>query len=393
MRGSMRRDTRRTLPGSSCAGRYASSVRVLHVQKARGVGGSERHLLDLLAGLPSQRVDPRMLVLRAPGAGRFTAALERRGIDHVEVDAGSDVSPALVARIRREIGAAGADLVHTHLVHADVHGQLAARLARVPAVASMHSVHAFFTRRPFRTVEHLALGSARRVIAISEHVAAFLVRHRLAARDRIRVVPYGIDADAWTATDDERNQARERFGLDDDAFSVGMTSRLVPGKGHALAFEAVRRAHEKDPRVALLAAGEGPLTATFGPLARDSEGAIRMLGHVEDVRGFVAACDAVVVPTEASLGEGFGLAALESMAAGRPVVVSRVGSLPEVVGDAGLVVPSGDAGALADAIVRLAGDPTERIRLGAAGGVRARERYPLEAMIRATAEVYREVLA
>jgi glycosyltransferase involved in cell wall biosynthesis len=368
-------------------------VRVLHVQKARGVGGSERHLLDLLAGLPSQRVDPRMLVLRAPGAERFTAALQRRGIDHAEVEAGPDVNPALVARIRREIGAAGADLVHTHLVHADVHGQLAARIARVPAVASMHSVHAFFTRRPFRTAEHLALGSARRVIAISEHVAAFLERYRLAARHRIRVVPYGIDADAWMSTDDERRAARERFGLHDDAFAVGMTSRLVPGKGHALAFDAVRRSHEKDPRVRLLAAGEGPLATSFEALARSSEGAIRMLGYVEDVRTFVAACDAVVIPTEASLGEGFGLAALEAMAGGRPVVVSRAGSLPEVVGDGGLVVPSGDAGALADAILLLAGDPGERIRLGNAGGARARERYPLDAMVRDTAEVYAEALA
>jgi glycosyltransferase involved in cell wall biosynthesis len=368
-------------------------VRVLHVQKARGVGGSERHLLDLLAGLPSQRVDPEMLVLRAPGAERFTAALEHRGIDHVEVEAGPDVSPALVARIRREIGASRADIVHTHLVHADVHGQLAARLARVPAVASMHSVHAFFTRWPFRTAEHLALGSARRVIAISEHVAAFLRRYRLTPRDRIRVVPYGIDADQWASTDDERRDARERFGLDDETFAIGMTSRLVPGKGHALAFEAVRRRHQKDPRVALLAAGEGPLANTFEGLARSAEGAIRLLGHVEDVRAFVAACDVVVVPTEASLGEGFGLAALEAMAAGRPVVVSRVGSLPEVVGDAGLVVPPGDAGALADAILLLAGDQAERSRLARAGGVRARERYPLEAMIRATAEVYAEALA
>jgi glycosyltransferase involved in cell wall biosynthesis len=368
-------------------------VRVLHVQKARGVGGSERHLLDLLAGLPSQRVDPRMLVLRASGAERFTAALQRRGIDHAEVEAGPDVNPALVARIRREIGAADADLVHTHLVHADLHGQLAARIARVPAVASMHSVHVFFTRRPFRTAEHLALGSARRVIAISEHVAAFLERYRLAARDRIRVVPYGIDADAWMSTDDERRAARERLGLDDDTFAVGTTSRLVPGKGHALAFDAVRRSHEKDPRVTLLAAGEGPLATSFEALARSSGGAIRMLGYVEDVRTFVAACDAVVIPTEASLGEGFGLAALEAMAAGRPVVVSRAGSLPEVVGDGGLVVPSGDAGALADAILLLAGDVAERIRLGTAGGVRARERYPLDAMVRATAEVYSEALA
>jgi glycosyltransferase involved in cell wall biosynthesis len=392
MRGSMRRDTRRTLPGSSRAGRYASPVRVLHVQKARGVGGSERHLLDLLAGLPSQDVDPRMLVLRAPGAGRFTAALERRGIDYVNLDAGPDVNPALVERIRREIRNYGADLVHTHLVHADLHGQLAARLAGVPAIASMHGAHPFFGREPIRTAEHLALRSARRVIAISHHVSEFLLRHRLAAADRIRVVRYGIDSDKWLVSEEERSAARSRWDVEEGTFVIGLVSRLVDGKGHHVSFEATLRAHSTEPKIRLIVAGTGPLVPELREIARTSDGVIRMVGFVDDIRDLMAACDVILVPTADSFGEGFGLAALEAMGAGRPVIVTAVASLPEVVGEAGIVVPPEDADPLADAIVILARDPDQVRLLADAGLVRTRDEFALGTMVAHIAALYGEVV-
>lgn len=367
-------------------------MRVLHVQKVRGIAGSERHLLDLLGHLPEEGVDPRMCVLRAQGSEAFRDALEQRRIDRVELEAGRDANPVLVARLRGEIRGFGADLVHTHLIHADLHGQLAARLARVPGVVSMHGVHDFFAREPVRSAERLALLSARRVIAISQHVAGFLRRHSLAPEDRIRVVPYGIEAERWSSTEDERRSARSWFGIDDDAFVVGMAARLIPGKGHRSAVDAVTIARETDPRIVLLVAGTGPLQNELEREANARGGAMSVLGFVDDVRAFMSACDAVVVPTEPSLGEGFGLTALEAMAAGRPVVVTRVASLPEVVGDAGVVVPPGDVGALAGSFVHLAADGDEWRARAEAGTDRARSAFSLEAMVRATAGVYREVL-
>jgi glycosyltransferase involved in cell wall biosynthesis len=359
----------------------------------RGIAGSERHLLDLLARLPDLGVEARMCVLRVPGAETFLEALEERRIERAELEAGRDANPLLVARLRREIRAFDADLVHTHLIHADLHGQLAARIARVPGVVSMHGVHGFFAREPLRSAERLALRSARRVIAISEHAAAFLRRHGLGHPDRIRVVPYGIDADRWRSFEEDRARARSWFGIDEDAFVVGMAARLIPGKGHALAAEAVAIARRADPRIRLFLVGTGPLEDELRVDAAASGGAVSVLGFVEDVPGFMAACDVVVVPTESSLGEGFGLVALEAMAAGRPVVATRVASLPEVVGDAGVVVPPGDAAALAEAIARLARDEDERRDRGAAGADRARSVYPIDAMVKATTDVYAEALA
>jgi glycosyltransferase involved in cell wall biosynthesis len=368
-------------------------MRVLHVQKVRGIGGSERHLLDLLADLADRGVSVRMCVLGAPGDEAFVDALRQRAIETIRLDAGRDVNPRLVARLRREIASFRPDLVHTHLVHADVHGQVAARLAGVRSVSSMHGVHRFFTREPVRTAERIALRNARRVIAISEHVASFLRRHGLAPGDRIRVVPYGIDVDAWRVRDDEREAARTWYAIPEGEFAAAVISRLVEGKGHRLAFDAVRRARERAPNVALLVAGTGPLRDELEDAAFEMAGAVRMLGFVEDIRWLVAACDAVVVPTDPSLGEGFGLAALEAMAAERPIVVTRAGSLPEVVGDAGTVVPPRDEAALADALVELATDPEHARASARAAVARARDVYPLDGMVAATIDVYREALA
>jgi len=121
---------------------------------------------------------------------------------------------------------------------------------------------------------------------------------------------------------------------------------------------------------------------------------VRFLDFMPDVRPLVQACDVLAFPTAPELGEGFGLAALEAMAAERPVVATAVGALPEVVahGQTGIVVPPGDRGQLADALVRLARDPGLRARLGAAGRERARTEFSIDRMIGRTLAVYEEAL-
>jgi glycosyltransferase involved in cell wall biosynthesis len=368
-------------------------MRVLHVSKVGGIGGSERHLLDLLPALERRGAEVRMLVLRAPGAERFLEVLEDRRVSRVVVDAGRDANPFLMSAIGREMRRFRADVVHTHLVHGDVYGQAAARLSGVPALSSAHSVLPSFLREPTRSAERLALRSARRVIAISRFVASWLEANRLASAARIVVVPYGVDARAFEIDAARRADARARWGVGDQAFVVGMASRLVEGKGHEVAIDAVARASSLDDRIALVLAGTGPLAARFADRADASGGRIRTLGFVEDVPAFLAACDVVLVPTEPSLGEGFGLAALEGMAASRPVIVAAVASLPEVVGDAGVVVPPGDPEAISRALVALAADPVRTRALGEAGRSRAVERYGLDRMVTATTEVYDGILA
>ena len=144
----------------------------------------------------------------------------------------------------------------------------------------------------------------------------------------------------------------------------------------------------------LLVAGDGPLSdrsSAPGDLGLGER--VRFLGFVTDVRSFMGACDALAFPTQPELSEGFGLAALEAMAAARPVIASRVGSLPEVVSDeiTGLLVEPQDVAELAAALVRLAENPTLRQELGEQGLIRAREAFSLEEMVERTLAVYNEV--
>jgi glycosyltransferase involved in cell wall biosynthesis len=371
-------------------------MRILHVQRVKGIGGSERHLLTLLPGLVARGVDVRMCVLEMDGGERFVDELRGSGIDTAVHRAGPDVNPALSAALYREIRRFRPDVVHTHLVHADVHGLLAARVARVPGVSSVHGTPAFYKREPYRSAGRVAGKLAARRIAISEHVAAFLREQRLVLPERIRVVYYGIDADSLHVTPADRSAQREALGLRDGDVALGIASRLIPGKGHEALLDAFGRAVEAFPSLRLLVAGDGPERGRLEAQAklRSPPGAVRFVGFVDRVAAFLAACDTLAIPTQPELGEGFGLAALEAMAVGRPVIATAVGSLPEVVDDGrtGLVVPAGSVELLARAVLTLARDPALRERLGTAGARRARNVFPLDRMVTRTIDVYNEVV-
>jgi glycosyltransferase involved in cell wall biosynthesis len=370
-------------------------MKVLHVQKVAGIGGSERHLLSLLPGLAGAGLDVRMLIAATDDANRFADALGALGIPLRVVPAGPHLNPALATAVAREIRAFRPDIVHTHLVHADIHGQLAMAVGRAVRVSSVHSTPAFYRRQPFRTGARLAGRHAGAVIAISEHVRGFLEHLRLVPADRVRVVHYGIDASGWPLDESERLRARERLGLRPAEVAVGIAARLIPGKGHLVLLEAVADARRENPQLRLVVAGQGPLRAELEREAeRIAPGATALIGFVEDVRAFMNACDVLAFPTQPALGEGFGLAALEAMACGRPVVATEVASLPELVsdGETGFLVDPRSVGALAAALATLAGDGELRQRLGARGQERARTTFSLERMVERTLAVYQEAI-
>src|SRR5207253_4318491 len=119
----------------------------------------------------------------------------------------------------------------------------------------------------------------------------------------------------------------------------------------------------------LLLVGDGADEKRFRALAKEQGGDVRFLGVRDDVERILASSDVVIVPSHWE--EAFGLAVVEGMAAGKPVVVSRSGAMPQILGDTGLVVPKRDPAALADAVGRLLDDPLLRARLGRAAQARA----------------------
>jgi glycosyltransferase involved in cell wall biosynthesis len=371
-------------------------MRILHVQRVKGTGGSERHLLFLLPALAEAGVDVRMCVLLTGGGDQFVQDLRAAGVEVTVRRAGPDVNPSLVAGLVSEIRSFRPHLVHTHLVHADVHGQLAASVTRVPGVSSVHDTLDFYRREPFHTAGRVVGRLAARRIAISNYVARYVERLHLAPPERVRTVHYGIDADGFARPGTERESARADLGLTADTVAVGVASRLIPGKGHDVLIDGFAIAAGDNPNLRLLVVGDGEDRAALEARAERScpAGTVQFFGFVHDIARFMNACDAIAFPTQPEYGEGFGLAALEAMAAGRPLISTDSGPLPEINldGVTGFVVPARSHSGFARAITDLASDPPLRARLGDAGARRARESFSLDAMVGKTMAVYSELV-
>jgi glycosyltransferase involved in cell wall biosynthesis len=369
-------------------------MRVLHVQKVHGMGGSERHLLDLVPRLRQRGIDATFCALVEPGAEEFVARLGDAGVPTRTVPAGRDVNPWLAIRLARVVRAERPDVVHTHLVHADTYGLVGATAARTRSVRSVHNTVPELARQPYRAASRLSGRLARRTIAISQHARRYVLDHRMAPPDRVRVVRYGIDVERWGADEAARRAARAGLAVAPDDVVIGVASRMVAHKGHDVLLNAFARACRQAPHLRLVVAGDGALRPQLEARARPLGDTVRFVGHLDPgrIEPFMHACDVLSFPSLATFGEGFGLAALEASAAGRPVLASDVASLPEIVvdGETGVLVPGGDVTALAAALVALAEDPDSRTRMGEAGRARARDEFSIATMVDETIAVYEE---
>jgi glycosyltransferase involved in cell wall biosynthesis len=341
-------------------------LRVVHVHRIRGVGGSERHLLALLPALRAHGLDVVFVGLDDPAwdPRPFYDSLD---VETVRLPAPRDLDPVLAARLRRELRGLRADVVHTHLVHADLYGALAAR--RAALVSTKHNDDPF-RAGPFRYVERGLTRRAGRVIAISESLRRFNIERVGLPAEKIDVVHYGLDAPpvAWSANPESDVPADARVLL--------AICRLVPQKGLDVAVAALARVRERHPQAALVVLGAGP--------ERIAGEGVHVLGRVGDVGAWLERAELLVHPVR---WEGFGIAVLEAMLAGVPVVASAVSSIPELVvdGETGYLVPPDDPDALADALIRVLDDPGA---LGEAGRRRAHAEFSVERMARRTLDVY-----
>jgi glycosyltransferase involved in cell wall biosynthesis len=366
-------------------------VKVLHLHKLKGVSGSEAHLLALLPALRERGVDARFLGLDVTGsdAGRFYAELDARGVPHRSVRCGADVSPRMVRDVVRGVRAEAPDLVHTHLVHADVYGGIAAGALRIPSVSTRHNDDRYLLG-PFRYVDRAFARPARRLIAISDAVRRFLER---AGHDPAKLLTIRYGLDELPAARSEPTPAAA--GIPADAPLALAVGRLIAQKDHTTLLRAFALVHETVPEAHLAILGAGPLEAELrGLVAGLGLDAVVALPGRTDIRDWLERAQVFV---HTSRWEGFGIALLEAMLAGLPVVATNVSAVPEVVadGETGILVEPGDHDRIAEALRSLLSDPARaRARaLGEAGRHRALTEFSVARMAASTQAVYDEVLA
>lgn len=359
---------------------------VLELYQGGWRGGTAAYLRTLMPALAPEGYEA---VYAAPRGDPGLGALGGLGVELVETASLAGL-PALARR-------RGAAVVHSHGVRMNLLGRVAARAAGAAQVVTVHSRLA----QDYRSRGRMALASrlsapglngARAVIAVSEAVRQDLLARGLRP-ERVHVVESGVGPPppAWT-----RAMLGESFALPEGAMVLGTVARHHPVKGLDGLIDALGLlARDPDvPAFVHLLIGDGPEGPSLlaRARARGVSERVRFLGFRADARAIVGGLDVFVLPSRA---EGFGLAALEAMAAGVAVVAAAAGNLPTLLdgGRLGVVVPVDDAPALAAAIKSLIASPLRRLDLGRAGQARYLEAYSATAMARRTAAVFDAVVA
>jgi glycosyltransferase involved in cell wall biosynthesis len=338
---------------------------------ASSTGGVGRHVGSLAGGLI--RLGSEVTVCGPADTDRqfgFTAA----GARFVAVEVPASPQPrdaAAVHALRRALRTAAPDLVHAHGLRAGLVAALA-RPTGCPLVVTWHNqVLAQGMRgRVYRQLE----GYVARAADITLGASADLVNRAtaLGARDARLGVVAAPDLAPATATPAE---LREELGVAPDRPLVLSVGRLHPQKGYDVLVAAAARWRARQPAPAVVIAGSGPAYMSLAGQISHQRAPVILAGHRTDVPDLLAAADLAVVT---SVWEARQLFAQEAMRAGTPLVVTSVGGLPELVGDAALLVPPGDIDALDSAVRLLLDDPRRRAEYGRRGAERAAT-WPTEA--------------
>ncbi len=366
--------------------------KIVHIAKMTGVAGTENHLLTLLPGLRARGLDAHLIVLVEPDKpmDSYIAQMTGLGVSAEPLIINRDVEFSLIGQLARKIRAGGYDAVHTHLIHADWHGVIAARRAGVRRIFwSGHNDDPFRYRPPIRLIQAYLWRRINAGIAISEAVRQFMIRVEFAPPGKVVTVRYGL-----AVTGQEDTAACESFraglGIEPDARVVGSVCRLIEQKGLPYALQAFRQVIASVPDAHYVIIGDGPLRPALEAQidALGLTGRVHLPGWRTNAAALMPAFDVFLMP---SLWEGFGLVVLEAMAAKLPVIASRISALPEIVveGETGYLVAPADSDALAQHMLTLLSDPALAARMGETGRDRLEREFSADKMIDCTMGVYR----
>jgi glycosyltransferase involved in cell wall biosynthesis len=373
-----------------------TTARVLNVVPTLMCGGTENQFMTLARTLDRVRFDVEFACLRRMGG--FVDELLARNIPLTEYPVSTFRSLAAVAqqtRLTRHIVRRGIKIVHAYNFYGNVFATLPARLVAPVVIASIRDRAPYLTAMQKR-VQRYCCQFADCILVNADAVKDWLIGDGYDA-SKIAVIRNGVDL---TRFDDlpAPTMLRRELGLADDTPLVGVVSRLTRLKGLEHFLEAAAIVRSRVPAVHFVVVGEtSPVDLEYLDDLREYAARCGVAGHVTftglrtDVPAVLAGLTVSVMP---SLNEALSNVVLESMAAGAPTVATRVGGTPEAVNDGvtGILVPPADSAALADAIVQLLNDRQLAAHLGHSARARIAEHFSVRRMVRATEELYTDLL-
>lgn len=384
-----------------------SPVKILRIITRLNVGGPAQHVTFLAERLNEGGFSTSLAAgSLGRGEGDMGPLAARRGITVTFVpELGNERGPIgdlrALLHLYRLVREQQPTVVHLHLLKARFLGGIAARLAGVPLVVETvhgHLLDGYYgplkTRLILTAERFIARWIVDGVLVLSESQRSELLRRGIGAPEKMHVVPLGLELERFLATPRRGGRLRRELGVPDSTLLVGTVGRLVPIKGYTYLLHAVREvADAVGGSLAVVVVGDGPLRQVLEVEADHARigHLIKFLGWRSDVAQVYSDLDVFVQP---SLNEGTPVSLIEAMAAGTPVVATRVGGVPDVVDDgcSGLLVPARDPSALAQAIVRLWRDPALRQRMGDDARRRVQPGYDISDLVARLQALYLQLL-
>ena len=379
-------------------------MRIARVLTRLNLGGPARQVLASDPLLAARGHQVRVFAGRpSAGEGDLFELFQARGIDVVRVPGlGRGIGPSDLragAFLRRELRAFGPDLVHTHASKAGTLGRRAAwRLAGVRTVHTFHGhvLEGYFpaplSRFLARHEQRLAARTDR-IVAVAHATADDLVRLGVVAEERVTVVPPGIDLEPLLALPGRSQHLRRLVGAEPEDVLVGVIGRLAPVKRPELAVEVFELLCERYPRLHLCFIGDGDQRRALEARIRAGREAVtrrvHLVGAQPNMVAVLADLDAVLLT---SRSEGCPVALIEAAAAGKPVVATPVGGVPDLVAHERTGFLGEDVDELGYGLAQLLDDPGLRADMGHRARLRVSQRHSAQALADRLEELYRAVL-
>jgi glycosyltransferase involved in cell wall biosynthesis len=366
-------------------------LRVLSLISSEGYFGVENMLVNLCVALEKHGCASVIGVFRDP-LNPHTEIADRareRGLQVEMVPCGGRFDPCAIRQIRKLIRKHHANVIHSHGYKADIYGYTASAFLSVGRIATCHNwLGHSWSMRCYAALDRIILRNFDRVVVVSNPVAQILRRWHVPAK-MVSTISNGVEIESF------RNAPPTFKGecSANDAPIVGFVGRLVPEKGGAELLRAAQLVLRTLPTTKFAIIGNGSARSEWESLAHDLgiHDRVMFTGVRTDMPGIYASLRMLVLP---SLREAMPMCVLEAMAAGTPVIATRVGAVPRLVDHnrTGVLVQPGDVNALAAAITRLLSHPHWSQQLGENGRARVEEHFSADAMARDYLEAYREVL-
>ncbi len=372
-------------------------INILYIIWSLDVGGAERIVVSLAKYINKDKYNPIVCCLNYKG--KLAEELEGMSIKVIALDKKPNIDLSIIPKLIRVIKEHRIHIVHTHLWTADFWGRIAAKFAGVPVIISTaHNVDCWKPKM-FLFMDRFLAKFSDKIIAVSNSVKEFYVS-QVISDNKIEVIYNGIDVKQGLSPQGTvpvlqcpSAKIREEFGIRQGETVLAIIGRLVPQKGHIYFLEMMQILRNKYPNIRGLIIGEGQLKEKLISKAKELhlEKNVIFTGLRKDIPDLLNVIDIMV---SSSTYEGLPMILLEAMAAGKPIVATRVGGNPEIIdeGKTGFLVPAKDPQALADRVSSLLDDSECARRIGESAQEKVQSLYSIEKMLHDTENIYDELL-